>query len=114
MSDARSPARSAPTSALGRHDLLRRVERLRLGDEAPPRVLRLIEAEVEAAVERALDQRYTVEEIQAAGGGDELVVALRAQRADRDRATAIAKAGLHELEPEQLASLLSAARAGRS
>ena len=114
MSEARSPGRSAPISALGRHDLLRRVERLRLGDEAPPRVLRLVETEIEAAVDRALAQRYTVEEIQAAGGGDELVTRLRAERADRDRAAAIAKAGLHDLSPEQLGSLLSAARAERS
>ena len=43
MSDARSPARGPSVSALARHDLLRRVERLRLGEEAPPRILRLIE-----------------------------------------------------------------------
>lgn len=114
MSDARSPARSAPASALARHDLLRRVERLRLGEDAPPRVLRLIEAETEAALERSLAQRYTLEEIQAAGGGEELVSALQAQRADQERAQAIAKAGLHELSADALSALLSAARAERS
>lgn len=112
MSDARSPARGA--SALARHDLLRRVERLRLGEDAPPRVLRLIERETEEALERAIAQRYTIEEIQAAGGSDELVSTLEAQRADRDRAAAIAKSGLHELSPEALQALLSAARAERS
>lgn len=114
MSDARSPARGASASALARHDLLRRVERLRLGEEAPPRVLRLIERETEAALQRSLGQRYTVEEIQAAGGSDELIAALQAKRADQDRARAIAEAGLHDLKPEELQALLSAARAERS
>lgn len=114
MSDARSPGRGAPTSALARHDLLRRVERLRLSEETLPRVLRLIEREVEGALDRALLQRYSLDEVRAAGGDEALVESLIQARRDAERAEAIRAAGLHALPPEQLEALLSAARGERS
>ena len=69
--DPRTPGRAAPVgAALAQHDLLRRLRALGLSAEAEPRVLRFLQRELEQALERANDQRWTAEEISEAGGDE--------------------------------------------
>ena len=113
MSDAptasRTPGRAG--SHLGRADLLRRLQRLALGPEALPRVMRLVEDELASALEAQAKDSYTASEISAAGGDDDLVAKLRAQRTEAERIAAIKAAGLADLSKEQLEAVL--AEAGR-
>ncbi|MGE0710245.1 MAG: hypothetical protein AB7N76_13975 [Planctomycetota bacterium] len=90
--------------------MLRRLRPLGLSPEAEPRVLRFVDREVERALDRAEEQRWTEEEIRAAGGGDELVAALRQLREDQRRAAAIREAGLHQLSEDELRTVLATAR----
>lgn len=109
--DSRTPGRVAGmTSRLGRADLLRRLEHLSLGDEALPRVLRLLEEEITKALEAQAESSFTTEEIQAVSDDAELIEKLRTQRKERDRIEAIRAAGLSNLPAEDLEALLAEAR----
>jgi hypothetical protein len=110
----RTPGRAPTTSALGSHDLLRRLKTLGLSAEAEPRVLRLVEREVQDAMQRASAQRWTEEEIRGAGGDDELVGALQQLRIDQTRARALREAGLADLSQDELRAILAAASGDRS
>ncbi|RMG12712.1 MAG: hypothetical protein D6731_13360 [Planctomycetota bacterium] len=107
--DPRTPGRSH-ASALGRADLLRRLQGLALGPEALPRVLRLVEREVERALAARGADAYTASEILAAGGGEELVAALREARERERRVRKLRETGLADLSAERLAAVLSEAR----
>ncbi len=114
QTDPRTPGRVASmASSLGRADLLRRLKRLSLGDEALPRVLRLLEEEITKALEAQAESSFSTEEIQAVSEGAELIDKLRAQRQEQERVAAIRAAGLSDLPAEDLEVLLAEAR-GRS
>ena len=109
--DPRTPGRAAPVgAALAQHDLLRRLRALGLSAEAEPRVLRFLQRELEQALERANDQRWTAEEISDAGGDEALLEGLRDLRRDQRRAAALREAGLAELSPSELEAVLNAAQ----
>jgi hypothetical protein len=113
--DSRTPGRAGGLgSQLGRADLLRRLSRLSLGEEALPRVLRVVEDEVAQAIASYSKDAFSATEIEAAGGDADLVSALRATREDERRLAAIRGAGLHELSADQLEAVLVEARSGRS
>jgi hypothetical protein len=111
--DPRTPGRAGPlASQLGRADLIRRLSRLSLGEEALPRVLRLVEDEVAAAVASYAKDAFSASEVEAAGGDTDLVSKLRSQREDERRVAAIRSANLHTLTAEQLEGVLTEARSG--
>ena len=111
--DRRTPSRAAQglASHLGRADLLRRLQRLSLGEEALPRVLRLIEEEVAQAVASFAQDAFSASEIEEAADG-EVLAKLRERRAERERIEAIKSAGLASLSPDELEAVLSDARRG--
>ena len=114
QTDPRTPGRVAGmASSLGRADLLRRLKRLSLGDEALPRVLRLLEEEITKSLEAQSESSFSIEEIQAVSEDAELIDKLRAQREERERVASIRAAGLSELALEDLQAVLTEAR-GRS
>jgi hypothetical protein len=115
LPDPRTPGRAAALgSSLGRADLVRRLARLSLGDEALPRVLRLVEDEVAAALATHSKDSYTTAEISAAGGDDDLVAKLKATREDERRVAAIRSASLADLSADDLQAVLAGARGERS
>ena len=114
QSDPRTPGRSAGLgSSLGRADLVRRLRRLSLGDEALPRVLRLVEEEVAAALAAQSQDSFTAAEISQLGGDADLVAKLKAHREDTRRVAAIRTAGLATLSPDALQAVLAGARVER-
>lgn len=86
------------------------MRRLGLPPEAEPRVLRFLEDELEAALAAQSEDAFSASDVEAAGGGAELVEALRAQRSDRARAAALRRAGLADLSAEELAQVVAAAK----
>ena len=113
--DPRTPGRRGTLrSSVARADLLRRLRGLGVGDEALPRVLRLVEAEVERAVEARSAEAFSAEEVAAVTDDDQVVARLRERRDDARRVETIRRLGLHTLDVAELEQVLAAARAGRS
>ena len=73
-------------------------------------MLRFLERELEEGLAAQRAGLYAEEEISAAGGGEELLGALRSKRLERERVEAIQQAGLTELGREELEQVLSEAR----
>jgi len=113
LTDApRTPARGP--SSLARGDLLGRIQRLALPPEAGPRVLRLVEQELEAAAAAQRQHLFNLDEVRQAGADDAVIEALEKHGQDRERARAIAEAGLAALGAEELEAVIADARNGRS
>lgn len=108
----RTPARNP--SNLARGDLLGRIQRLALPPESAPRVLRMLEQELEGAAASQRQHLFSLDEVRTAGGDDSLIEALEKLRQDRERAQAIAAAGLAGLGQEELEAVIADARNGRS
>lgn len=112
MDAPRTPARGPSNVARG--DLLGRIQGLGLSPEVAPRVLRLVERELEAAADAQRQHHFSLDDVRQAGGEDSLIEALEALRRDRERARAIAAAGLAGLSAEELEAVIADARNGRS
>lgn len=112
--DAVTPGRRAQVpSTLARHDLVARLGRLPVPPEVVGRLARVIEDEVARALATRAGDAFTADEIEAAGGGAELIEQLRTRREEQRKIDALRAAGLHELSGEELDLVLEQARRGR-
>lgn len=107
--DPRTPGRNAG-STLAAQDLLRRLRRLPLPPESLPRVARFVEQEVRAALEASQQETFSAAEVQAAGGGEELLDALRQRRQEAERLEALRRGPLSGLDKDALEQVLELAR----
>ena len=112
--EARTPGRRAGVpSVLAGHHLAGRLAELPLPTAAIPRLTRLIQEEVEAALATADKDRFSSAEIAAAGADPQVLEALRKLRRDQERARALRAAVIHELSPKQREALLTHVKEGR-
>lgn len=112
--DSRTPGRRAGApSVLAGHHLAGRLAELPLPTPAIPRLTRLVQEEVEAALALDRAERFSRAELEAAGASAEVLEKLTQLRKDQERAAALRAAGVHELSPEQRAALLAQVKEGR-
>lgn len=112
--DSRTPGRRAgAASVLAGHHLAGRLAELPLPTAAIPRLTRLVQEEVEAALTADRGDRFSLAEVEAAGADATVLDALKALRRDQQRARALREAGITELDSAQRAALLAAVKEGR-